>query len=86
MSRGEWLKLREENRTDGMPRSRFTKHCSKSDTIQKLNMLEYLNFGIGKWVYDQAVLGAEWALEDLNYGIHDPYKRVIEKAKFEGLL
>lgn len=59
---------------------------SKNEEVQRLARLEFLLFGIGKWIYDKACNGEEWALEALDYPTYDRYEMIIKKAIEEGLI
>ena len=85
MNREEWTTEYDSSRVDGMPRYN-SNGSGRGETVSKLNKMEYLLFGIGKWIYDSAVNGEEWALECLEYNIYDKYEMVIKKAKEENLI
>jgi hypothetical protein len=84
MSREEWYSEKEKTAIRH-GQLNYTK-SSKSEEIARIARLEFLLFGVGKWIYDKACNGEEWALDILEYQIYDRYEMVIRKATDEGLL
>ena len=86
MTREEWLGEREKCQI-AHGQQNLTR-LSVSEDIARTGRLEFLMFGIGKYIYDKAVKGEEWALEALEYGrsAYDPYEVIMMKAKEEGLV
>ena len=83
MSREEWKAEVEKNKVNWV-QTNYTRHTA-SQEVRRLNRLTFLYFGVGKWLYDKACEGEEWALECIDYS-YDTYNMVIKKAKEEGLL
>ena len=82
MTREEWYEEREKCSIKH-GQSNFTR-ASKNEEVSRMGRLEFLCYGVGKWIYDKACAGEEWALENLEFGIYDTYEMVIKKAKEEG--
>lgn len=83
MTREEWL-LEKEKTSIKHGQVNYTK-SSKNEEIQRINRLEYLLFGVGKWIYNKAFT-EQWALDAIDSGIYDRYDMVILKAKEECLI
>ena len=83
MTKKEWQEEREKTRAG--VQSNLTK-SSKSEEIARINKLNFLLFGIGKWIYGKACDGEKWALECLEYPTYDRHDMIVKKAKEEGLL
>jgi len=84
MTREEWNSEYESNKPDGMPRFN-SNGAGRSDTIRKLSNMEFLLYGVGKWIYDKACIGEEWALECLEFQIYDKYDMIQKKYNEEKL-
>lgn len=83
MTKDEWRAEREKTRPG--VQSNLTR-ASKSQEVARMAAVEHLMFGIGKWIYDKACDGHEWALDCLEYGIYDRHDMIIKKAREEGLI
>ena len=86
MSREEWQFEYNQCRADGMPRHNGANKSARNDSLRKLERMQFLLFGIGKWIYDLACKGEDFALEAFESQIYDNYDMVIKKATMEGIL
>jgi hypothetical protein len=84
MTREEWYAEKEKTAISH-GQMNYTRN-SKNEEIARIARLEFLLFGIGKWIYDKACNGEDWALEALEYPVYDRYEMIIKKATEEGLI
>jgi hypothetical protein len=84
MTREEWKAAFEANTIDGNPIHNAANKAARNASLRKLAEKERLLYGIGKWIYQKACDGEEWALEAYEYQVFDRYDMVIKKAKEEG--
>lgn len=82
MSREEWKKEMDLATPDGMPRYN-SNGSGRTETIRKLERKAFLLYGVGKWIYEKAEKGEEWALDALEYNIYDTYQMILNKRAEE---
>ena len=74
MTRDEWYNAYQSAKPDGMPRYKSNRI---SGTISKIDCLEFLLFGINKWLIEMAYKGELFAIEAIQTGIYNgPHTRV----------
>jgi hypothetical protein len=82
LSREEFNHFSELHHPDGMPKSKYN---GKKDyqLMKRLDILQWLGFGVQKWLYQKALSGDKEALYKIEFH-YDLYEEVINKAKEEG--
>lgn len=81
-SREEFYKLIDEHRSGGPCSSQ--RYNGKIDwkLVEHIKRVEYMSFGVQKWLYEKANNGCSESLWKLEYG-YDLYQEVINKHKNE---
>lgn len=62
--------------------------ASKSQEVDRMSRIIWLHFDVGRWIYEKAMEGYQWALDEIDFPSRgkEKHELIVRKAVEEGLL